>query len=162
MPFSGFLAHITPWNKCPTRATLFTWTCTCLLSLINIGSTTAFNAFLSLATIGFYFSYGLPIAIFACRRFSTDRPIEFGPWHLGKFGLTINILSVAFCIFLIVFLPFPPVLPVTAQNMNYAGVLFLGVVLFALVDWVVRGRKRYVGPIKEVSSEGSSEVDASK
>ena len=52
LPFSSYISHITPWNKCPTRATLLTWTCTSLLSLINIGSTTAFNAFLSLATLG--------------------------------------------------------------------------------------------------------------
>ena len=96
--------------------------------------------------------------MFAIRRFNTERPIQFGPWTLGKFGLTINILAIAFCTFLIIFLPFPPVLPVTAANMNYASVIFIGVVVFASVDWVVRGRKRFTGPIKEVGSESSSEV----
>jgi choline transport protein len=126
--------------------------------LINIGSTTAFNALLSLATIGFYFSYGIPILMFFIRRFSRERPIEFGPWNMGKFGMAVNILAIAFCIFLIIFLPFPTILPVTAQNMNYASVVFIGVILFSGVDWLVRGRNRYTGPIREISSETSSEV----
>jgi choline transport protein len=158
LPFSDFLSHLTPSNKCPTRATLLTWLCTSLLSLINIGSTTAFNALLSLATIGFYFSYGIPILMFSIRRFSRDRPIEFGPWNMGRLGLAVNILAMAFCTFLIIFLPFPVILPVTAQNMNYASVVFIGVILFSLVDWVIRGRKRYTGPIREVRSEASSDI----
>jgi amino acid transporter len=137
---------------------LLTWLCTSLLSLINIGSTTAFNALLSLATIGFYFSYGIPILMFFIRRFSTARPIEFGPWTLGKLGIPVNMLAMAFCLFLVIFLPFPTVLPVTAQNMNYASVVFAGVILFSLIDWIIRGRKRYTGPIREVRSETSSDV----
>ena len=158
MPFSSVLSKISTKNKCPTNATLFTWLCTSLLSLINIGSTTAFNAFLSLATIGFYFSYGIPILMFLMRRFNSERPIQFGPWTLGKLGILCNVLSIAFCIFLVIFLPFPTILPVTAQNMNYAVVVFAGVLIFSLIDWFVRGKKRYTGPIREVGSETSSEV----
>ena len=77
---------------------------------------------------------------------------------MGKLGMGANILAMAFCVFLILFLPFPVVLPVTAQNMNYASVVFIGVILFSMVDWLVRGRKRYTGPIREVRSESSSEV----
>jgi choline transport protein len=92
------------------------------------------------------------------RRFNHKRPIEFGPWNLGKLGIVVNILAMAFCLFLIIFLPFPTILPVTAQNMNYASVVFIGAALFSLVDWVVRGRKRYTGPIKEIINEPLSDV----
>lgn len=96
--------------------------------------------------------------MFFIRRFSTARPIEFGPWTLGKLGIAVNMLAMAFCLFLVIFLPFPTILPVTAQNMNYASVVFVGVILFSLIDWIVRGRKRYTGPIREVRSETSSDV----
>lgn len=96
--------------------------------------------------------------MFLIRRFSYERPIEFGPWNMGKLGMAVNILALAFCTFLIIFLPFPTVLPVTAQNMNYASVVFIGVIVFALVDWVIRGRKRYTGPIREIRSETSSDL----
>jgi len=158
IPFSGFFSYITPWNKCPTRTVVLTFIITSLLSLINIGSTAAFNAFLSLATIGFYFSYAIPIVLFAMRRFSKTNPIQFGPWNMGRFGLVVNILAAAFCFFLIIFLPFPPILPVTAVNMNYAAPIFIGVILFAIVDYAIRGHKKFTGPIREVASESSSEV----
>ena len=158
MPFSGFLSHITPWNKCPTNSVIFIVICVSLLSLINIGSSTAFNALISLTTLGFYFSYAIPILMFAIRRFSASNPIVFGPWKLGKLGLVVNIIAITFCIFLIIFLPFPAVLPVTGTNMNYASPVFIFVMLCAAVNYVVRARHRFVGPIKEVESEASSEV----
>jgi hypothetical protein len=69
----------------------------------------------------------------------------------------MNVLAIAFCIFLIIFLPFPPVLPVTGTNMNYASPVFIAVMLFAIVNYYVRARRRFTGPIKEVTSETSSE-----
>lgn len=158
LPCSAYVSHLTEWNKCPSRAVVITGLVTSLLSLINIGSTTAFNALISLATIGFYFSYGIPILMFAIRRFSSERPIVFGPWSMGRLGLPVNVLAILFCIFLIIFLPFPPILPVNGVNMNYAAPVFIFVMGFAAIDYIVRGRHHYVGPIKEVTSESSSEV----
>lgn len=159
LPFSGYLSHITPWNACPTRTVVLTSLITSLLSLINIGSTAAFNAFLSLTTIGFYFSYGIPTVLFAIRRFSKSNPIVFGPWNMGIIGLPVNILAVMFCTFLVIFLPFPTTLPVTAQNMNYAAPIFIGVILVALIDYAIGGHRKYVGPVTEIESERSSQVE---
>ncbi|KAK5194141.1 hypothetical protein LTR99_005628 [Exophiala xenobiotica] len=157
LPFSAFFSHITPWNKCPTNAVVSIFVAVSLLSLINIGSTTAFNALISLTTLGFYISYAIPILMFAMRRSNKSNPITFGPWALGRFGLVMNVLAIAFCIFLIIFLPFPPVLPVTGTNMNYASPVFIAVMLFAIINYYVRARRRFTGPIKEVTSETSSE-----
>ncbi|KAL2424387.1 Choline transport protein [Exophiala dermatitidis] len=157
LPCSRVFSHITPWNKCPTNSVLAIFAAVSLLSLINIGSTTAFNALISLTTLGFYFSYAIPTVMFAIRRFSVDNPISFGPWTMGRFGLSVNIASLVFCLFLIIFLPFPPILPVTSQNMNYASPVFIGVMVIAAVNYFVRARKRFHGPIKEVASEASSE-----
>jgi len=159
LPFSGFFSHITSWNKCPTNAVIAIWVAVSLLSLINIGSTAAFNALISLSTLGFYFSYAIPISMFAIRRHSKSNPIRFGPWTMGKVGEVVNILAIAFCIFLIIFLPFPSVLPVTGENMNYASPVFVFVMGFAIINYFVRGRKRFVGPIREVGIETSSEAE---
>jgi choline transport protein len=119
---------------------------TCLLSLIVLGSTVAFNALLSLTTLGFYFSYAVVIVVFVIRRFHRTNVLQFGPWRLGKFGLFVNLVAIAYCIFLIVFLPFPTELPVTGQNMNYASPVFLVVMGFAIIYYILWGRKYYVGP----------------
>jgi choline transport protein len=157
LPFSSFFSHITPWNKCPVNAVLAVFVSVSLLSLINIASSTAFNGLVSLASLGFYFSYAIPILMFTIRRVDSANPINFGPWTMGKIGLIVNTLAIAFCVFLIVILPFPAVLPVTSTNMNYASPLFIAVMLFALVNYSLRTRKRFVGPIKEVNSNARTE-----
>ena len=64
---------------------------------------------------------------------------------MGRLGPYINVVALAFLVFLIIFLPFPPELPVTAANFNYASVMFVGVVSLTGVDWLVRGRKEFRG-----------------
>lgn len=41
---------------------------------------------------------------------------------------------------------FPPEQPVTPDNMNYAVVAFGVVLIIAVVQWIVDGRKNYEGP----------------
>jgi len=127
-----------------------------LLSLINIGSSIALNVILSLSTLGLYISYIIPIALLAIKRMRKE-PIEFGPFHLGRYGLWINLYALVFGIFIVLFLPFPAATPVDATTMNYAGPVFLFLVLVALVDWFVRGRKHYVGPRREPMSGRAGE-----
>lgn len=44
-------------------------------------------------------------------------------------------------------MPFPQILPVTGDNMNYAGIIFGAVVVGALIDWFISGRKRFDMPL---------------
>ena len=53
-------------------------------------------------------------------------------------------------IFILIWLPFPPYMPVTGVNMNYAGPIFGFVILFALLDWFVTGKRRFVFPTENV------------
>ena len=53
-------------------------------------------------------------------------------------------------VFICIFLPFPPQRPVTAMNMNYASPVFAGAILFGILDWFIRGRKKFLGPLREV------------
>ncbi|KAF7505238.1 hypothetical protein GJ744_001101 [Endocarpon pusillum] len=158
LPMSRFLSVITSWNKAPTRALLFNYVVLCLLSLINIGSTVALNALISLTVVAFYASYLLPILLFALRRHSKNRLICFGPWRMPEYlGIISNWVAIVYCTFLVIFLSFPPMLPVTALNMNWTSVVFVAVMGFAIVSWFVRGKGRFVGPIIEVGiPDGSS------
>ena len=120
-----------------------------LLSLINIGSSTAFNAIISLATVALYVSYIIPIFCPVLKRLSGEK-IVWGPWTLGRFGLVINVFALCYSVYICIFLPFPSQQPVTAVNMNYAAPVFGFVILFAVADWFLRGRKIYVGPRREI------------
>lgn len=121
-----------------------------LLQLINIGSSTALFAILSLSTIALYISYVLPILFILLAKLRGDH-ITYGPFKLGKAGVFINAFSVIYGVFILIWLPFPPYLPVTAENMNYGGPIMGGVILLALLDWCISGRKRFVVPTENVA-----------
>lgn len=123
------------------------------MGLINIGSSTAFNAVVSLAVLSLYISYLIPIVIFTLRKLR-KQPIPYGPFRLGPLGLYINLFAIVYAVFICVVLPFPPEQPVTAKNMNYASPVFAFVVLFSLVDWFIRGKRVFTGPIREVNANG--------
>ena len=88
--------------------------------------------------------------------------IPFGPFRLGRFGLPINIFAIVYAVFIAIFLPFPPFVPVTAANMNYGGPVIGFVILFAILDWFISGRKRFKGPIEraEIEKEDRNETNA--
>lgn len=123
-----------------------------LLGLVNIGSSTAFNAMTTLALIGHYASYLLPITLLVVRRFG-QKHIPFGPFKLGRFGLPINLFSIFYSVLLIVFMVFPPYQPVTVENMNYSSVIFGAVLLLSLILWFMYGQAKYRGPVQDVIEE---------
>ena len=153
LPFPEFFAKVDPNYHVPFRAIGLVSFTVVLLSLINIASTTALSAILALATLSLFISYLIPIVLLVIKRFkaATDpEPIVFGPWTLGRWGMAINIYSILFGTFICIFVPFPTIIPVTALNMNYAGPVFVGVCILLIGDWLIRGRRRYTGPLKEL------------
>ncbi|KAK4958973.1 hypothetical protein LTR10_003772 [Elasticomyces elasticus] len=148
MPFSAFFAFVDTHYHVPIRSISLVSIVIVLLSLINIGSSIALNAILSLSTLALYISYLIPITLLVLKRLRREK-VTFGPFSLGRFGFWINLYALVFGIFIVIFLPFPVATPVNATTMNYAGPVFLGLVLLALVDWVVRGRHYYAGPTRE-------------
>lgn len=117
-----------------------------LLSFIYIGSSTAFNAIISLTSIGLHISYILPIRFIIPRKIRGP-PVAFGPFKLGKWGIPINLFSLVYLFFVIIWIPFPIELPVTGSNMNYAGPILLVVIIGAVIDWFISGHKRFDFPI---------------
>ncbi|RMD40950.1 hypothetical protein DV735_g4164, partial [Chaetothyriales sp. CBS 134920] len=133
LPFSNFFAQVHPTLHIPLNALGLVTVIAALLGLINIGNTTAFNAILSLATVGLYFSYVMPLAFALLRKLQGRHP-PYGPFKLGIWSIPVNIIGLAFGIFIVIFLPFPPILPVTAATMNYAAPILGAVALLALLD----------------------------
>jgi amino acid transporter len=120
-----------------------------LLSLINIGSSTALSAILGISTTSIVISYIIPISLLILKRLRNE-PIPFGSWRLGRWGLPVNLYAATFGIFISVFALFPTTIPVTAPNMNYAGPILLGLIILASLDWLIRGRRGFKGPLKEM------------
>ncbi|KAF7521559.1 hypothetical protein G7054_g12410 [Neopestalotiopsis clavispora] len=147
LPFSGFFGYVHPRLRVPTNALLLVGLMVVLLSLIYIGSVTAFNAIISLQTLGVYASYILPISFLLLRKLRGPEP-PYGPFKMGAWGVPVNVFALCYLLFIVTWMPFPSVLPISSNNMNYAGPIFGGIVLLALGDWFLNGRKRFQMPVK--------------
>ncbi|KAK5730374.1 hypothetical protein LTR15_000311 [Elasticomyces elasticus] len=145
LPYSEFFSRVHPTLHIPLNALGLVTIIAALLGLINIGNTTAFNAILSLATMGLYLSYVMPLAFVLIRKLQGRHP-NYGPFRLGIWSIPVNIVGLAFGIYMVIFLPFPSVLPVTGATMNYAAPILGFIMLMALGDWFVSGRKRFEVP----------------
>ncbi|PVH99996.1 amino acid transporter [Periconia macrospinosa] len=157
LPFSKTFTYVHPTLQIPIPALLLVAFICALLALINIGSTVAFTALVSLPTVSLYVSYFIPILLLTLRKLRGMHP-KYGPFKLGRWGLPINVFSLVYIVFVLIWIPFPPGRPVTAQTMNYAAPLFIAVVILALVDWVISGKTRFKVPTTAIDvPEGDEE-----
>ena len=121
-----------------------------LLALINIGSTVAFNAFTGLVIAGFYSSFLVAASLILLRRLTNqDIPVRWGPFTLGRAGIPITLIAIAYSIIGIFFSFWPPGVDPTATSMNWSVAVYGGVLLFSFGFWAIYGRKVYKGPIQE-------------
>lgn len=125
------------------------------LQLITLGSPIAFNAINSLTVLGLAFTYMLSISCLLWRRFFGAR-LPHSAWTLGRAGVPVNIVAVCYCIYLVIFLPFPVIVPATAENFNWASVMFAGIMFLSITYYVVWARKVYKG---KISKDGNSSND---
>jgi choline transport protein len=142
-PFSQYLRWIFEPTKIPLANVVFVFTIDSILLLLQLASTTAFNALIAIATLGFQISYLMPI-FFRCT--TARHTFRLGEFNLGKFSIPNAIISCTWLFITSIFMFFPSEYPVTKDNMNYAIVIIGGVALIALIYWVVSARHSFVGP----------------
>jgi amino acid transporter len=147
LPFSDFFSTVHPTFKIPLNALGLISAISFLLSLIYIASSTAYNAIISLYTLGLQVSYIIPILFILLKKVRGPPIKEYGPFKIGRWGIPVNIFALSYVIFVIIWTPFPPILPVTGQNMNYASPVFIAIILGALADWIISARKRFEVPV---------------
>ena len=151
LPFPKWIGHVHPKLQIPANAVTLTCTLTVLLSLINIGSSAAFNAIISLQIVALMASYCISISCVLYRRLTDTLPRA--RWSLGRLGVPVNVLGIAYAAFAFFWCFWPNATPVVANTFNWAPVLFVGVLVCCLLAYWVQGRKVYVGPVMQVDGE---------
>lgn len=146
VPFSPWFASVPAGWDVPINSILTTFLISSLLSLINIGSVTALNSITSLATTSILSSYIASIGCMIWRRW-TGSPLLRSKFSLGRWGLAINIASMAFLVVIFVLAFMPPNASPTAEQMNWNIVIYGGVAIFSIIYYFFRGTHRYVGPV---------------
>jgi choline transport protein len=121
-----------------------------LLSLINIGSSVAFNAIMSLGTAALLSSYIISITCVRIRRWR-KQPLPPARWSMGRFTPFVDTVSILVLLVIWVFSFFPLTAHVNPTSMNWGVVIFGGVILLCLVYYQLRAKKVYKGPVTRVN-----------
>ncbi|TPX08019.1 uncharacterized protein E0L32_010350 [Thyridium curvatum] len=164
LPFSSFISNkemkytnclrnikIKPGWNIPLNAVVLTFVISVLLSLINIGSTVAFNAIGSLAISALLGTYIISFVCLVLRRLRKgSSSLPHRRWSLGPWGLWVNLAAVMYLLVVWVFIFFPAHASVTLETMNWNAVIFGGTMIFAVVYYLVWGRKFYTSPVELV------------
>lgn len=154
-PFDRFFAHVDHKSHIPIRSVVLITALQMLLGFIYLGNSTAFNAILSMAILGMYTSYLIPIIYFMIYGRPKLAKHEFGPFKLPKaLGLGLNLLACAWLVLAIVFATFPTVMPVTSQNMNYSTVVMVGWLVLGGIYYMILGRKKFEVPVVDREARG--------
>lgn len=134
LPDRGYFGENSSWTQTPLRAIALSTVVSILPGLLALASLIAANAIFSLTAMALDLSYVIPILL---RRINEHHPevmFKPGPFYMGNgiVGLAANVICITWTLFICVIFSFPTVLPVTPQNMNYASVITVGVIVLAL------------------------------
>ncbi|KAL8691202.1 MAG: hypothetical protein Q9224_004231 [Gallowayella concinna] len=145
-PFSGFLKQVSPGWNIPLNAVSVSFIFGVAIALINLGSSVALNAIVSLTMSSLLSSYMLSISCIFLKRLRGE-PLPLAGFSLGRWGIAINLIALCFLTTFFIFCFFPTALPVEASTMNWNITMFGGITIFATVWYIVRGHKKYRPPV---------------
>ncbi|KAJ6019177.1 hypothetical protein N7499_009664 [Penicillium canescens] len=162
LPFSKFLSKVNPNTHTPVNAVWFVVIFSISLNCIAIGSTQTATAIFNITAPALDLSY--VSVILAHQLYKSKVKFIEGPFTLGRWGTPINYVAVIWVLFISTILFFPPQLPVTPANMNYAICVGGFIAAFAMVWWWVAARGKYTGPqtndiIQEIPTEDNDDSD---
>ncbi|KAK3620167.1 hypothetical protein LTR56_023561 [Elasticomyces elasticus] len=149
LPFSKWLAVVHPHFRVPVNSIFLTTMFTMALSLINIGSTVAFNAMLSLSTTALMATYVISIGCVTLKRVR-KQPLPEARWTLGNAGLPINCVALLYAVWSFFWSFWPNSYSVTAKYSNWACVLLIGLMSISGLLYAFYARYRYEGPVMKV------------
>ncbi|KAI8937661.1 hypothetical protein NX059_005363 [Plenodomus lindquistii] len=150
LPFSTWIAKVDTEKEIPTHAILVSSVIAALLALINIGSTTAFNAIVSLQVVSLMFTYTISISCVLYRRIKYPKLLPNARWSLGRWGVPINVIALSYASFAFFWSFWPTYTPITAENFNWSVAIFVSTVIACLLMYYTKGKHVYHGPVMKL------------
>lgn len=155
LPGSRLWHQINPRTRTPTNAIWLAAGAAFLLGLPYLVNAAAFFAITSIAVIGLFIAYVLPVYL----RLRLGDGFEAGPWSLGRWSRPIGIVAVGWVAFISVLFMLPTTSPVTRSTFNYTPLAVLAVLGFAGGWWLLSARKWFTGPKVQGTPEELAAVE---
>ncbi len=166
IPGSSLWAKVNPKTRVPANAVVFAAVIGALITLpalVGVGGIPlAFYAITSVAVIGLYLAFAIPIFL----RWRMGDAFEPGSWTLGNKYKWMNLIAVAEIAIISVYfiLPFVPSGWIGAkdfswESVNYAPILTGGTLILLAIWWQVSAKKWFTGPKITIDSAVSDAFD---
>lgn len=150
LPLSFVWIKVNPFTGTPLYAVWISVFFCIAINLIGLGSYAAIAGVFNICAIALDWSYIIPIL---CKLLGGK--FTPGPWHLGKFSVAVNAWACIWTFFVTIIFFLPTVRPVLADNMNYACVFAVAILVASAIFWYAGGRRYYTGPVVEAQAEDS-------
>ncbi|GAB7357408.1 hypothetical protein MBLNU459_g8341t1 [Dothideomycetes sp. NU459] len=147
LPWGDWIAKVNPKLEVPVNSVIVTCVFTILLSLINIGSAAAFNAIVSLNLTALMITYMTSIGCVLYRRIYHPEMLPKCRWSLGRWGVPVNVAGFLYSTHAFFWCFWPNTTAKDAADFNWAVLMFCAVAIASVIDWVLRARKVYKGPV---------------
>ncbi|XP_021299405.1 amino-acid permease BAT1 isoform X1 [Herrania umbratica] len=148
MPLSS-LWHKVNKQEVPINAVWLSAFISFCMALTSLGSLVAFQAMVSIATIGLYIAYALPIFFRVTLARKSFRP---GPFNLGRFGILVGWIAVIWVATISVLFSLPVAYPITSETLNYTPVAVCGLLVLTISSWIISARHWFTGPITNIDT----------
>lgn len=102
---------------------------------------------ISLNVVALMITYMFSIGAVLYRRIRHPELLPSCRWSLGKWGVPVNVAGVLYATHAFFWCFWPESTPVELESFNWAVVMFGAVVVLSFIDYVIRGRKQYKGPV---------------
>ena len=132
MPFSNVLKKVESKHQTPAAAIWFT-VCAAFIAAIYSG---AYAVVTTISVMCLYFAYITPV--FLSWRSRGTKPLVKGPWNLGRYSSTVNLVAICWTVFI--------TSVVSLANDFKAGKTMIGLIVLLFAWYHFREKKRFLGP----------------
>ncbi len=142
VPASSFWHRINKRTRTPTNSIWLAAVGAFILGLPYLYSPVAYFAITSIAVIGLYVAYIIPVFL----RLMAGDKFQEGPWTLGRWSRPIGIVATIWVAIVFVLFMLPQAFPITINSFNYTPVVFLVVLGGAAIWYFASAKKWFKGP----------------
>jgi amino acid permease (GABA permease) len=157
VPGSQFWHKINPRTRTPTNSIWFAAVGAFILGVPYLFSPVAYFAVTSIAVIGLYIAYGIPILL----RLLAGERFQRGPWHLGRWSYLVGWIAVIWIAFIAILFVLPQFAPGnTTASFNYAPIAVGVVLLYSGGYWLLSAKNWFKGPKVQGTADELAKIEA--
>ena len=167
VPFSKVWHRLSKTYRTPANAICLGAVLSFLLAVPSLWNYTAYVAITSIAVIGLYISYIIPVYL---RRRAGDS-FQRGVWHLGGWSPVINWIAIVWVVFTSILFMLPTVKPSSWNpfdwgklnywsSLNYTSLILIVVVVALTIWWFASVRHWFKGPMAQGSAQDLARIEA--